>query len=84
MNNFLNNSDENIKTIDILAHLMININKIFFITLIFTALSISFYIFFGNEKFTANSIIQKTIYSPGSQSNASSPLSSLAALGGLH
>ena len=83
MNNFLNNSDENIKTIDILAHLMLNIKKIFFITFIFIALSISFYTFFANEKFTANSIIQKTIYSPGSQSNSSSPLSSLAALGGL-
>jgi len=77
------NREEDIKTVDIFLHLIQNIKVILFITFTLTILTISFYIFFANEKYTANSIVQKTVYSPGSQANSSSPLSSLASLGGF-
>ena len=80
--NYIAENNENKKTADLFLYFVANIRYIFLISAISLIISVLFYIFFSTEKYTATSIVQKTIYSPESQSS-SSPLSSLAALGGI-
>jgi len=79
----LHSTSQDAKTVDVFVHLLLNFKKILAIALFFTFISITFYILFANDKYTATGILEKTIYSPNNQSSTSNPLSSLAALGGM-
>ena len=80
----LHSTSQDAKTVDVFIHLLLNFKKILAIAILFIFISITFYIFFANDKYTATGILEKTIYSPNNQSSSSNPLSSLAALGGMN
>jgi len=79
----MNNSfNEDSQLVDTMLFIFSKIKEVSIIVFLVTTLSVIFYIFLTNEKYTSTSVLQKTSYSPNNQNNTSS-LSSLGQLAGL-
>ena len=79
----MNNSfNEDSQLVDTMLFIFSKIKEVSIVVVLVTTLSITFYIFLTNEKYTSTSVLQKTSYSPNNQNNTSS-LSSLGQLAGL-
>jgi uncharacterized protein involved in exopolysaccharide biosynthesis len=77
-----NSLKEDLNVLDMMLFIFSRIKELFVVIIITTLLTISFYIFFTNEQYTATSVIQKTSYSPNNQ-NGTSSISSLGKIAGL-
>ena len=79
----MNNSfNEDSQLVDTMLFIFSKIKEVSIVVVLVTTLSVTFYIFLTNEKYTSTSVLQKTSYSPNNQNNTSS-LSSLGQLAGL-